>query len=110
MVPAGVRGELTAQVGLADAAIFGGDYATARSLFDTGVALAQSAGSQYFEATMRIGLAEEAMMLVPREGDDVSAALLEAVETSGGLSREVPAALMYMTVGGPHRRDSLPRN
>ena len=98
MVPAGVRGELTAQVGLADAAIFGGDYATARSLFDTGVALAQSAGSQYFEATMRIGLAE-AMMLAPREGDDVSAALLEAVETSGGLSREVPAALMYMTVG-----------
>jgi tetratricopeptide (TPR) repeat protein len=98
MVPMGVRGELTAQLGLADAAIYGGDYATARSLFDTGVALAQSAGSQYFEATMRIGLAE-AMMLAPLDGDDVSAALLEAVETSGGLSREVPAALMYMTIG-----------
>ncbi|MDH5456779.1 MAG: hypothetical protein OEY37_11940, partial [Gammaproteobacteria bacterium] len=30
---------------------------------------------------------------------DIAAALVEAVETSGGLSREVPAALMYLAIG-----------
>ncbi len=98
MEPAGVRGELTAHLGLADAALFGGDFETARSMYETGIALAQTAGSQYFEASLRIGLAE-AMLLQNERDTDIAAALAEAVETSGGLSREVPAALMYLAIG-----------
>ena len=98
MVPAGARGELTGQIGLADAAMFAGEFATAKELFAAGVGMAEAAGSQYYLATMRIGLAQ-AMHL---DGDDnaaVVAATRNAVDTSGGLSREVPAALIYLATG-----------
>jgi tetratricopeptide (TPR) repeat protein len=98
MQPAGIRGQLTGQIGLADAAMYAGEFDKARALFTEGVALAQDAGSSYFEATMRIGLSEALL----REGADdaaVSKALLETLDTSGGLSRQVPAALMYVEIG-----------
>jgi len=47
---------------------------------------------------MKIGLAE-AMLLLHEENNAIADALVDAVETSGGLSREVPAALMYLTIG-----------
>jgi tetratricopeptide (TPR) repeat protein len=98
MQDAGARGQLTAQLGLADAAIYSGDFQLALNLFTEGVALAQSAGSSYYEATMRIGLAE-AMVLSKEDNVAVSEALLETLDTAGGLSRQVPAALLYLAIG-----------
>ena len=98
MAPAGVRGELTAQLGLADAAMFAGNFNDARDLYAAGVDLAEAAGSQYYLATMHIGLAE-AMHLSGSGKSDVIAAVGNALEASGGLSREVPAALIYLANG-----------
>jgi len=98
MQPAGVRGQLTAQLGLADVAMNTGQFGVARELFANGVSMAADAGSSYFEATMRIGLAEALL----RDGADaktVAEALLEALDTSGGLSRQIPAALLYLEIG-----------
>jgi len=98
MQPAGVRGELTGQLGLADTAMYAGEFDKARELFAEGVTMAVDAGSSYFEATMRIGLSEA---LLRERADDgaVAEALLETLATSGGLSRQVPAALMYVEIG-----------
>lgn len=98
MMPAGVRGELTGQLGLADAAIYAGDFNGARDLYAAGVELAEAAGSQYYLATMRMGLAE-AMRWIGSDKADVIAAVGSALETSGGLSRQVPAALVYLASG-----------
>lgn len=95
MVPAGVRGELTAQLGLADAAVYAGTFAAARELFSAGTVMAEAAGSQYYLATMRMGLAY-AMYLDGAPDDAVAAAVAAALETSGGLPRQVPAALLYL--------------
>ena len=98
MRSAGSRGEMTALLGLADAAIYGGDYGAARSLFAEGAAIAESAGSQYYLATMRIGLIES-MLLENDPNADISNALVELLSEAGGLSRQVPAALIYLTIG-----------
>lgn len=98
MLPAGVRGEMTGQLGLADAAIYAGNFDGARELFTAGIELAEAAGSQYFLATMRIGLAE-ALYLAGSDKKDVIATVDSALEASGGLSRQVPAALLYLAVG-----------
>ncbi|MDH3620130.1 MAG: tetratricopeptide repeat protein [Gammaproteobacteria bacterium] len=98
MAPAGVRGELTGQLGLADAAMFAGDFDAAIDLFTKGIELAESAGSQYFLATMRIGLAQALHQGGGRKADAIEA-VREALDASGGLPREVPAALIYMETG-----------
>jgi tetratricopeptide (TPR) repeat protein len=98
MQPAGIRGQLTGQIGLADAAMYAGEFDKARALFTEGIASAQDAGSSYFEATTRIGLSE-ALLRGGADDAAVAASLLEALDTSGGLSRQVPAALMYVEIG-----------
>ena len=98
MVPTGVRGELTGQIGLADAALFAGDFASAKELFTAGAEMAEAAGSQYFLATTRIGLAQ-AMHLGGDNREDIATTVRAALDTSGGLSRQVPAALIYLATG-----------
>jgi len=98
MQSAGVRGAMTSQLGLADTAIYAGDFAGAVDLFAEGVAMAEAAGSQYYLATMQIGLAE-ALSLAGAEQAEVAGMIDEALETSGGLSREVPAALLFLELG-----------
>jgi tetratricopeptide (TPR) repeat protein len=98
MRAAGTRGALTAQLGLADVAMFAGEFDEARELFAAGVAQAEEVGSSYFEATMRIGLAE-ALLRGAADTAVVSNALLEALDVVGGLPRQVPAALMYLELG-----------
>lgn len=98
MRSAGTRGALTAQLGLADVAMFAGEFDEARELFVAGVAQAEEVGSSYFEATMRIGLAE-ALLRGAADTAVVSNALLEALDVVGGLPRQVPAALMYLELG-----------
>jgi len=98
MVAAGVRGELTAQLGLADTAMFVGNFSDARELFTSGTEMAEAAGSQYYLATMRMGLAQ-AMHKAGGASEDVAAAVGSALATSGGVSRQVPAALTYLAIG-----------
>ncbi len=98
MQPLGTRGELTAQLGLADVSMFAGEYDRAREEFGAGVAMAEEVGSSYFEATMRVGLAEALL----RDGADhalVAETLRAALDRIGGLPRQVPAALMYLEIG-----------
>ncbi len=98
MQPAGMRGQLTAQLGLADAATYAGDFDAARTLFTEGIGLAESAGSSYYEATMRIGLSE-ALLLAGSDNDLIASSIVDALDTSGGLSRQVPGALLFLTIG-----------
>ena len=98
MRSASARGALTAQLGLADVAMFAAEFDEARELFAAGVAQAEEIGSSYFEATMRIGLAE-ALLRGAADAAVVSNALLEALDVVGGLPRQVPAALMYLELG-----------
>ncbi len=113
MQAAGTRGELTAQLGLADAETYAGDFSAAVELFEAGVGMAEAAGSSYYEATMRIGLAE-AMLLAGKDSAAVTNAILEALDASGGLSRQIPAALLYLangeTVSAKLIADSLGQN
>jgi hypothetical protein len=89
---------MTAQLGFADTAIFNGDFPGAVDAFVDGIALAEAAGSQYYLATMRIGLAE-ALYLADGERAEVEAMIDAALTTSAGLPRQVPAALLYLELG-----------
>lgn len=94
----GVRGKMLSQIGLADAALFAGDYAAAEKALALGIEAAAEAGSQNNLATMRMARAEM-LWLEQRPEDQVRAALQEALSTSGRLPREVPAALLYAELG-----------
>lgn len=93
----GFRGASTANLGLADLAIFNGDYDTARTLLRQGIAADEAANSQYFAATKYIALAEAEL------GAGNDSAAIEALETGLGVSaresQSVPAALMYLELG-----------
>lgn len=97
MLPAGVRGEMTAALGQADAALFAGKAEAARELLDKGIEKARSVGSQYFLATMQMALAES--FLLGKEPSQALAAANEGLAVSGGLSRQVPAALIRIELG-----------
>ena len=71
----GFRGASTAALGLADLAIYNGDYDSARAILQQGIAEDEAAGSQYFAATKYIALAE----LELASGNDTAA--LESLET-----------------------------
>ena len=97
----GFRGASTAALGLADLAIYNGDYDSARAILQQGIAEDEAAGSQYFAATKYIALAE----LELASGNDTAA--LESLETGLGISsreaQSVPAALMYLRTGDVDR-------
>jgi len=93
----GFRGASTANLGLADLAIYNGDYDTARTLLVQGIAGDEAANSQYFGATKYIALAEAEL------GAGEHSAATEALVTGLGVSareaQSVPAALMYLELG-----------
>ncbi len=97
MSQTGARGALTGTLGLADVALYAGEFNYAGNLLKQSIEQAEAAGSQYYLATNYIALAETYWL-----ASDTTAAL-EAIATgmkfSGGLSRQVPAALMYLTTG-----------
>ena len=97
MSKTGARGALTANLGLADTALYSGNYELARTLLAQGIEQAEAAGSQVLTATNYIVLAETRLA----EGDRAAAleALTISLETSAGQSRQVPAALMHLTMG-----------
>jgi tetratricopeptide (TPR) repeat protein len=98
MQPLGTRGALTAQLGLADVSMFAGEYGRAGEEFSAGVAMAADVGSTYFEASLRVGLAE-AQLRAGESPSVVAETLHAALDRIGGLPRQVPAALMYLEIG-----------
>jgi Flp pilus assembly protein TadD len=97
MADIGGQAAMTATLGLADLALFSGEFDEARSLLQQGVQLAREAGSQYYAATMYAALGEAELAM-----DDERAmrdAIGAALAAGGGLSRDVPAALMYLEAG-----------
>ncbi len=93
----GTRAASTANLGLADIAMYRGDYARAHDMLVEGIASDKAAGSQRLTAIKYVTLAETAL----QSGDTTMA--VEAVETglgiSSGESRSVPAALIYVKAG-----------
>jgi len=97
MAEASGRGALTAALGHADVAMFVDDAPAAIASLRKGIELSEAAGSQYYLATHYIVLAEA--YLASGNKPEASAAIATALDTSGGLSRQVPAALMYVETG-----------
>jgi len=97
MADASSRGALTAALGQADIALFVGDAHAAIESVRNGIELSEAAGSQYYLATHYIVLAEA--YLAAGSEAEASTTMATALETSGGLSRQVPAALMYLETG-----------
>lgn len=97
MAKLGTRAASTANLGLADIAIYRGDYEQAHSILVEGIASDKASGSQRVAAIKYVTLAEIAFQL----GNITMA--INAVETglglSSGESRSVPAALIYLNAG-----------
>ena len=96
MAAASSRGELLATLGLADVALYSGNPEGAIEVLQKGIAASEAAGSQYYLATHRIALAEA--LLAGGNSSDVESAIASALATSAGLSRQVPAALLFVQV------------
>ncbi|MDH3613204.1 MAG: tetratricopeptide repeat protein [Gammaproteobacteria bacterium] len=99
MSQAGGRGELTSALGRADAALYSGSFEAAGEMLRQGIGQAEAAGSQYYLSTNYVALADTYVL----EGDSTAAikAVEAALAISGGLSRQVPAALIYLQAGDP---------
>jgi len=97
MAGTGARGASTANLGIADIAIYSGQYEEARRILEQGIADDEAAGSRYVASTKYVALAEAHM----NSGDRVAAvaALTSGLALSSGESRTVPAALLYLEVG-----------
>ena len=105
MADASSRGALTAALGQADVALSVGDASAAIESLRKGIELSEAAGSQYYLATHYIVLAE-AYLATGNEAE-ASTAIATALETSGGLSRQVPAALMYLKIGDTAKAEEI---
>jgi tetratricopeptide (TPR) repeat protein len=97
----GGRGASTANLGLADIAMYSGDFAGARSLLQQGIADDEAAGSQYVVSTKYVALGEAEL----RGGDREAAlnALTTGLGVSAGESRSVAAAIVYLEAGETER-------
>jgi tetratricopeptide (TPR) repeat protein len=105
MSAASSRGALTGQLGLADTALFAGDVSQAKELLADGIAQAEAAGSQYYLATNYVALADA--QFLGGEIDVAMGTMETALGVSSGLSRQVPAALMYLEVGAVEKARAL---
>ena len=97
MASTGERGASLANLGLADIALFEGQYGQAVDLLETGAAIDAEAGDNRSAATKYIALADAHA----RAGDaDASIDAIEkAVASNAGLGRQVSAALLYLEHG-----------
>ena len=99
MSETGARGASTASLGLADAELFAGNFATARGILVTGVAADEVSGNNYAAAAKYMALAEAHMA-----GADTAAtieALEKGLKLAGANAVLVPAALMYIAAEKP---------
>ena len=97
MADTGTRAESQANLGLADIAIYRGRFEEAITLLEGSIAADQESENQRAIGTKYIALAEAFA------GNDDSDASMEAIDSalaaSGGLARQVPAALLYLHHG-----------
>jgi tetratricopeptide (TPR) repeat protein len=97
MAGTGERGASLANLGLADIALFEGQYRQAVDLLETGVDIDIESGDNRSVATKYIALAE-----AHAGAGDVDAsitAIENAIDSNAGLGRQVAAALLYLEHG-----------
>jgi tetratricopeptide (TPR) repeat protein len=97
MAKAGATGASTAALGLADIAIFTGEYERARDILTQGIADDEAAGNSYGMAAKQMALAEVLNGLGQRA--DAIGALSKGLELNARESSVVPAGLMYIAAG-----------
>lgn len=97
MAEAGERGVPFANLGLADIALYTGDYATAVELLEAGVEGDAVGGNRRLLGRQYLALAEARFRLENQDG--VRAALSEALAVQQGDGQLVPAALLYLAIG-----------
>jgi tetratricopeptide (TPR) repeat protein len=105
MKATGEQGTATANLGLADTAIFSGDFQQARSILEAEVEKDIGSGNQYVAAAKYIAVADS----YASEGNAESAA--EAATKALGVSDSEPwiisAALTYLAAGRPEQAQSI---
>lgn len=98
MVSTGASGASHGSLGLADLAIYRGEYDTAITLLNKGIAADLESGNQYLASTKHIALAEA--HILNNDPDPIALEVLEtALGISSTLSQKAGAALLYFALG-----------
>lgn len=97
MAAVDTRGESLANLGLADIEMYLGDFTEAARILEEGVALDAENDNSRNRATKLVALGEARAALGDSEA--AGSALSEALEATGGLARQVPAALTWLELG-----------
>jgi len=97
MAKTGARGSSTAALGLADLAIFSGEYEKANKTLLEGIAADEETGNRYGMANKYMALAE-ALSGLGRD-NEATDALREGLALTKADSGVLPAALMYIAAG-----------
>jgi tetratricopeptide (TPR) repeat protein len=97
MAATGERGASLANLGLADIAIFEGQYRQAADLLEQGVVVDIEAGDKRSAATKYVALAEA--YSGANDADAAIEAIENAIATNAGLGRKVSAAMLYLEQG-----------
>ena len=97
MAAIGTSGQSMANLGLADIALYRGQYPAAAELLQSGIAADIAAGNKRATATKYIALAEALSNLGDTEAS--LQAISEALTAGGELARQVPAALLHLQHG-----------
>ena len=97
MADTGTRAESQANLGLADIAIYRGRFDEAITLLEGSIAADQESGNQRAIGTKYIALAEA--FAENGDSDASKQAIDSALAASGGLARQVPAAILNLDLG-----------
>jgi tetratricopeptide (TPR) repeat protein len=105
MATAGARGSSTANLGLADVAIFTGDYEEASKTLKQGITADEETGNRYGMASKYMALAEALNGLGQK--NEVTDALSQGLALTKADSSLLPAALMYLNIGQHEDAESM---
>lgn len=97
MTAIGDNGASHANLGLADMAMYQGRFTEAADILEQGIELDLASGNRRAAATKHIAKAEA--LLGQGQGDAAVVDIDAALAASGGLGRQVPAALLYLQMG-----------
>ena len=105
MAAIGDSGSSLANIGLADIALFEGDYGQAIELLEQGLATDIEAGNKRSAATKYVALAAAHSGI--GDADAAIVAMENAIATNAGLGRQVSAALLYLELGRPYEAQAI---
>lgn len=97
MAAVDTRGESVASLGLADIEMYLGNFAEAADILVQGIAGDAESGNTRGQATKLVALGEARAAL--GQNEEAADALSEALKITGGLARQVPAALTWVEIG-----------